>query len=142
MVALGFREGAEGLGVELDDGVVFVKHGGVPGFGDEAHEAFFGSGCIGSRGEAKTLGDAEVVGVDAEGAAAEGAEVHHGCGDLVADAFELFEPGANFFGAVLGEEVEGEGPDAGGDLLEGELEAWGFELGEGDDGDRAFDLGN
>ena len=71
--------------------------------------------------EAEALGDAEVVGVDAESAAAEGGEVDDGGGDLIADAFELLEPGADFFGAVLGEEVEGEGADAGGDLFEESL---------------------
>ncbi len=130
------------MGVELDEGVVLVEHGGVPGFGDEAHEALFGGGGVGARGEAEALGDAEVVGVDAEGAAAEGGEVDHSGRDLIAYAFELFEPGANFFGAVLGEEFEREGADAGGDLLEEGFEAEGFLLGEGDDGDGAFEVGD
>ena len=140
--AVGVGEGAEGLGVELDEGVVLVEHGGVPGFGDEAHETFFGGGGVGAGGEAEALGDAEMVGVDAEGAAAEGGEVDDGGGDLIADAFELLEPGADFFGAVLGEEVEGEGADAGGDLLEESFEAEGFLFREGDDGDGALDVGD
>jgi len=100
--ALGVGEGAEGLGVEFDEGVVLIEHGGVPGFGDQAHEALFGGGSVGARGEAEALGDAQVVGVNAEGAAAEGGEVDHGRGDLIADAFELLQPGADFVGAVLG----------------------------------------
>jgi hypothetical protein len=32
--ALGVGKGAEGLSVELEEGVVLVEHGGVPGFGD------------------------------------------------------------------------------------------------------------
>ena len=83
-----------------------------------------------------------MVGVDAEGAAAEGGEVDDRGGDLIADAFELLKPGADFFGAVFGEEVEGEGADASGDLLEESFEAEGFLLGEGDDSDGAFDVGN
>ena len=140
--ALGVGEGAEGLGVELDERVVLVEHGGVPGFGDEAHEALFGGGGVGAGDEAEALGDAEVVGVDAERAAAEGGEVDDGGGDLVADAFELLQPGADFVGAVLGEEVERERADAGGDLLEEGFEAEGFLFGEGDDGDGAFDVGD
>ena len=121
---------------------MLVEHGGVPGFGDEAHEAFFGGGGVGARGYAEALGDAEMVGVDAEGATAEGGEVDDGGGDLVADAFELFKPGADFVGAVLGEEVEGEGAYAGGDLFEEGFEAEGLLLGEGDDGDGALDVGD
>ncbi len=48
--APGVGEGAEGLGVKLDEGVMLIEHGGVPGFGDEAHEAFFGGGGVGARG--------------------------------------------------------------------------------------------
>ena len=140
--ALGVGEGAEGLGVELDEGVVLVECGGVPGFGDEAHEALFGGGGVGAGDDAEALDDAEVVGVDAEGAAAQGGEVDHGGGDLIADAFELLEPGADFFGAVLGEEVQGEGSDAGGDLLEEGFEAKGFLIREGDDGDGALEVGD
>ena len=33
-VAFRFGESAEGLSVELDERVVLVEHGGVPGFGD------------------------------------------------------------------------------------------------------------
>ncbi len=128
--------------MEFDEGVVLVEHCGVPGFGDEAHEAFFGGGGVGARGEAEALGDAEVVGVDAEGAAAEGGEVDDGGGDLIADALELLEPGADFVGAVLGEEFEGEGADAGGDLLEEGFEAEGLLFGEGDDRDGALDVGD
>ncbi len=138
--AVGFGEGAEGVGVELDEGVVIGEDGGVPGFGDEAHEAVLGGGGVGARGDAEALDDAEVVGVDGEGAAAEGAEVDDGGGDLGADAFELFEPGADLVGAVPGEEVEGEGADAGCDLLQDELEARCFLFGEGDDGDDAGDV--
>ncbi len=140
VLALGFGEGAEGLGVQFDERVVLIEHGGVPGLGDEAHEALFGGGCVGAGCEAEALGDAKVVGVDAEGAAAEGGEVDHGGGDLIADAFELLEPGTNFLGAVLGEEVEGEGADAGGDLLEEGLEAQRLLLGEGDDADGALNI--
>ena len=94
--------------MEFDEGVVLVEHGGVPGFGDKAHEAFFGGGGVGAGDDAEALDDAEVVGVDAEGAAAEGGEVDDGCGDLVADAFELLQPLADLVGAVAGEELEGE----------------------------------
>ena len=135
-------EGAEGLGVELDEGVVLVECGGIPGFGDEAHEALFGGGGVGAGDDAEALDDAEMVGVDAEGAAAQGGEVDDGGGDLIADAFELLEPGADFFGAVLGEEVQGEGADAGGDLLEEGFEAKSFLFGEGDDGDGSLDVGD
>ena len=121
---------------------MLVEHGGVPGFGDEAHEAFFGGGGVGAWGEAEALGHAEVVGVDAEGAAAEGGEVDDGGGDLIAYAFELLKPGADLLGAVLGEEVEGEGADAGGDLFEESFEAEGLLFGEGDDGDGALEVGD
>ena len=50
VLAFGVGEGAEGLGVKLDQGVMLIEHGGVPGFGDEAHEAFFGGGGVGARG--------------------------------------------------------------------------------------------
>jgi hypothetical protein len=127
--------------VELDEGVVLVEHGGVPGFGDEAHEAGFGGCGVGAGHGAEALDDAEVVGVDGERAAAEGGEVDDSGGDLRADAFELLQPAADFFGAVLGEEVEGERADACGDLFEGLLEARGLLFGEGDDGDGSFDFG-
>ena len=140
--ALGVGEGAEGLGVKLDEGVMLVEHGGVPGCGDQAHETVFGCPCICPGSKAESLSDAEVVGVDAESAAAEGGEVDDGGGDLIADAFELLKPGTDFVGAVLGEEVEGEGADAGGDLFEEGFEAKGFLLGEGDDGDGALDVGD
>jgi len=76
-------EGAEGLAVELDEGVVLVELLGGPVGRDEAHKAFLGYLGVGARGEGEALGDAEVVGVDAEGAAAEGGEVDDGCRDLV-----------------------------------------------------------
>ncbi len=139
--AFGVGEGAEGVGVELDEGVVVVEEDGVPGFGDEAHEAGFGGGGVGAGDDAEALDDAEVVGVDGEGAAAESAEVDDGGGDLGADSFELLEPVADFFGAVFGEEVEGEGSDTGGDLLEEGFEARGLLLGEGDDGEGSFEVG-
>jgi hypothetical protein len=77
------------LGVELDEGVVLVEEGRVPGFGDEAHEAFFCGGSVGAGDNAEALDDAEVIGVDGEGAAAKGRDVDDGGGDLRADAFEL-----------------------------------------------------
>ena len=139
--AFGVGEGAEGVGVELDEGVVVVEEGGVPGFGDEAHEAGFGGGGVGAGDDAEALDDAEVVGVDGEGAAAEGAEVDDSGGDLWADAFELLEPVADFFGAVPGEEVEGERADAGGDLFEEGFESRSLLLGEGDDGEGSLEVG-
>ncbi len=140
--AFGVGEGAEGLGVELDEGVMLIEHGGVPGFGGEAHEAFFGGRGVCAGSQAEALGDAEVVGVDAEGAAAEGGEVDDGGGDLIANAFELLKPGTDFVGAVLGEKVEGEGADAGGDLFEEGFEAKSFLFGKGDDRDGALDGGD
>ena len=105
-VALGFGEGAEGLSVELDEGVVLVEHGGVPGFGDQAHQAAFGGFGVGAGDDAEALGDAEMVGVDAERAAAEGGEVCDGSAGFGADAGKLFQPGADFVGAVAGQEIE------------------------------------
>ena len=74
-VALGFGEGAKSLGVEFDERVVLVKHGGVPGFGDEAHEALFGGCRVGARDDAEALRDAEVMAVDTECASAERGKV-------------------------------------------------------------------
>ena len=126
--------------MKFDEGVVLVEHGGVPGFGDEAHEALFGGGGVGARDEAESLGYAEVVAVDAECAAAEGGEVGNCAAGLGADTGELLEPRTDLFSAIFCEEVEGEGAVAFRDALQGLLELRGFDFGEGDDGDGSFDL--
>ncbi len=120
---------------------MLIEFFGGPVFGDEAHEAGFGDGGVGARGEGEALGDAEVVAVDTKGAAAEGGEVDDGRGDLCADAFEGFEPFADFFRAVFGEEIQGEGAVAGGDAEQRGLEAGGFDLGESDGCEGLLDVG-
>ncbi len=105
-VAFWVREGAEGLGVELDEGVMLVEHGGVPGFGHEAHEAGLGGCGVGARDEAEALGDAEVVRVDGECAATKGGEVDDSGRGVGADAGKLLKPAADLIGAIFGEEFE------------------------------------
>ena len=128
--------------MELNEGVMFVEHGGVPGFWNEAHEALFGGGCVGARDEAEALGDAEMMAIDAERSPAQRGEIDHSSAGLGSNAWKLFEPGADLVGAVLGKEVERKRAVAGGNALQGFFELWGFLVGEGDDGDRAFELGD
>ncbi len=85
--------------------------------------------------------DAEVVCVEGDGAAAERREVDDGRGDLRAYSLEALQPSADLFGAIVCEEIQGERAIAGGDLLQGELEARRFDLGEGDDLDGVLDVG-
>jgi len=48
-------EGAESLTVQLNQAVMFVQHGSVPGFRCEAHEALFRCARIGARNDTETL---------------------------------------------------------------------------------------
>ena len=57
------------MAVKFNQELVFVEHGGVPSFGNEAHQAFFGGGSISAWNQTEALGDAEVVAIDAEGSA-------------------------------------------------------------------------
>jgi len=140
--ALGVGEGAEGLAVELDERVVFVEHGGVPGFRDKTHEAFFGGGGVSAWNDAETLRYAKVMAVDAECSAAECGKIDDGSAGLGAYSGKLFEPGANLVSTVFSEEVESKRAVACGDALEGLFELWGFLLGKGDDGDGSLELGD
>ncbi len=80
--------------------------------------------------------------VDAEGAAAESGEVDDGGAGFGAYAGELFEPCTDLVGAVLGEEVEGEGAVAGGDALQRLFELRSLLFGKGDDVDGSLDVGD
>ncbi len=141
--ALWMLEGAALLGVELDEGVVLVEGFGGPCGGSYQHETTLGLASVGGVGdELHAFGDAEVVAVDAEGLAAQGAEVDDGSAGLDADAVEGFEPRTDLFGLVAAEEVERKGAGAGGDLFEGLLELDGFALGKGGGSDGVFDLGD
>lgn len=141
LVAAGLGEGAKGLRVQLDEGVMLVEHGGIPFWRDDAHEADFGGAGVGARCERQPLGNAKMVRVDTKGTAAEGRKVDDGGGDLRADAFEPFEPLADLVGAVLGEEVQRERAVACSDLQEGCFQAGRLQLGKGDHADRALDFG-
>ena len=135
--------GAALLAVQLDEGVVVVEHGCGPGGGSHLHDAGFGfaGGCR-FVDEAEALDDAEVVAVDAHGTATESGEVDDGGASLDADSVEGFEPFADLFGAVAGQEAKVERVAAGGDADERGFEMDGFGLGEGDGTDGVLDLGD
>ena len=49
-----------------------VQHLRVPVGRDEAHEALLGDAAIGAWGEGEALHDAEMIGIDTQGAAVQG----------------------------------------------------------------------
>ena len=128
--------------MELDEGVVLVEHGGVPGFGDEAHEAVFGGGGVGAGDDTEALRDAEMMTVNAERATTQCREVDDGSAGFGADTRKLFKPRTDLVGAVFGEEVEGEGTVARGDALQCLFELRSFLFGEGNDVDGSLDVGD
>jgi len=135
------RAGA--LAMNLDQGVVLIKHFGRPLSSSHLHQPRLRRVRIRPlRHESEPLRYPKMVAIDAKSPPAKRTEVHHSAAGLRADTVELLEPCTNLVGAITFQKIKRQRAVSLADLLQGLLQLYCFPFEKSNRTDCLFDLCN